>query len=169
MSRKGQIRVREVPAAPKYHDRVVAKFMNVVMERGKKSLAEQIFYQALDLVAERSKEDGLVVFKRALDNARPAVEVRSRRVGGANYQVPVEVRPVRRNSLAMRWLVTAARARGEKSMIERLAAEILDAAANRGGGGKKREDTHRMAGGNPAFGPYPWELPRFLDGMSDTQ
>jgi len=156
MSRKGQIRVREVPADPKYHDRTVAKFMNVVMERGKKSLAEQIFYHALDLVAERSKEDGLVVFKRALDNVRPAVEVRSRRVGGANYQVPSEVRPVRRNSLAMRSLVAAARARGEKSMEERLAAEILDAAANRGGAVKKREDTHRMADANKAFAHYRW-------------
>ena len=156
MSRKGQVRVREVPADPKYHDRIVAKFMNVVMERGKKSLAEQIFYHALDLVAERSKEDGLVVFKRALDNVRPAVEVRSRRVGGANYQVPSEVRPARRNSLAMRWLVTAARARGEKSMQERLAAEILDAAANRGGAVKKREDTHRMADANRAFAHYRW-------------
>ena len=156
MSRKGQIRVREVPADPKYHDRTVAKFMNVVMERGKKSLAEQIFYHALDLAAERSKEDGLVVFKRALDNVRPAVEVRSRRVGGANYQVPSEVRPVRRNSLAMRWLVTAARARGEKSMEERLAAEILEAAANRGGAVKKREDTHRMAEANKAFAHYRW-------------
>ena len=156
MSRKGQIRVREVPADPKYHDHTVAKFMNIVMERGKKSLAEQIFYHALDLAAERSKEDGLVVFKRALDNVRPAVEVRSRRVGGANYQVPSEVRPVRRNSLAMRWLVTAARARGEKSMEERLAAEILDAAANRGGGVKKREDTHRMADANRAFAHYRW-------------
>ena len=156
MSRKGQIRVREVPADPKYHDRTVAKFMNVVMERGKKSLAEQIFYHALDLAAERSKEDGLVVFKRALDNVRPAVEVRSRRVGGANYQVPSEVRPARRNSLAMRWLVTAARSRGEKSMEERLAAEILDAAANRGGAVKKREDTHRMADANKAFAHYRW-------------
>src|SRR5258705_12562862 len=122
MSRKGQIRVREVPADPKYHDRVVAKFMNVVMERGKKSLAEQIFYQALDLVAERSKEDGLVVFKRALDNVRRAVEVRSRRVGGANYQVPVEVRPVRRNSLAMCWLGTAAPASGGSMIGRRVAA-----------------------------------------------
>ena len=156
MSRKGQIRVREVPADPKYHDRTVAKFMNVVMERGKKSLAEQIFYHALDLAADRSKEDGLVVFKRALDNVRPAVEVRSRRVGGANYQVPSEVRPARRNSLAMRWLVSAARSRGEKSMEERLAAEILDAAANRGGAVKKREDTHRMADANKAFAHYRW-------------
>jgi small subunit ribosomal protein S7 len=156
MSRKGQIRVREIPADPKYHDRTVAKFMNIVMERGKKSLAEQIFYHALDLAADRSKEDGLVVFKRALDNVRPAVEVRSRRVGGANYQVPSEVRPARRNSLAMRWLVSAARSRGEKSMEERLAAEILDAAANRGGAVKKREDTHRMADANKAFAHYRW-------------
>src|ERR1700734_1483472 len=156
MSRKGQIRVREVPADPKYHDRTVAKFMNVVMERGKKSLAEQIFYHALDLAAERSKEEALVVFKRALDNVRPAVEVRSRRVGGANYQVPVEVRPLRRSSLAMRWLVTAARARGEKSMRDRLANEILEAAGNRGGAVKKREDTHRMAEANRAFAHYRW-------------
>ena len=156
MSRKGQIRVREIPADPKYHDRTVAKFMNIVMERGKKSLAEQIFYHALDLAADRSKEDGLVVFKRALDNVRPAVEVRSRRVGGANYQVPSEVRPARRNSLAMRWLVTAARARAEKSMQERLAAEILEASANRGGAVKKREDTHRMAEANKAFAHYRW-------------
>ena len=156
MSRKGQIRVREVPADPKYHDRTVAKFMNVVMERGKKSLAEQIFYHALDLAAERSKEDGLVVFKRALDNVRPAVEVRSRRVGGAKYQVPSEVRPARRNSLAMRWLVAAARSRGEKSMEERLANEVLDAANNRGGAVKKREDTHRMAEANKAFAHFRW-------------
>ena len=156
MSRKGQARVREVTPDPKFHDRTLAKFVNVVMVQGKKSLAEQILYRALDTVAERTKEDGLVVFKRALDNIRPAVEVRSRRVGGANYQVPVEVRPVRRNSLAMRWLVTAARARGEKSMEERLAAEILEAAGNRGGAVKKREDTHRMAEANKAFAHYRW-------------
>ena len=156
MSRKGQARVREVTPDPKFHDRTVAKFVNVVMVQGKKSLAEQILYRALDTIAERSKEDGLVVFKRALDNIRPAVEVRSRRVGGANYQVPVEVRPVRRNSLAMRWLVTAARARGEKSMEERLAVEILEAAGNRGGAVKKREDTHRMAEANKAFAHYRW-------------
>ncbi|HVN91955.1 MAG TPA: 30S ribosomal protein S7 [Candidatus Binataceae bacterium] len=156
MSRKGQARVREAVPDPKYHDRTVAKFMNVVMERGKKSTAERIFYGALDMVAQRSNEDGLVVFKRALDNVRPAVEVRSRRVGGANYQVPVEVRPLRRSSLAMRWMVTAARARGEKSMVERLANEILEAAANRGGAVKKREDTHRMAEANRAFAHYRW-------------
>ncbi len=156
MSRKGQVRVREIVADPKFHDRTVAKFINVVMERGKKSIAEGILYGALDLVAERSKEDGLAMFKRALDNVRPAVEVRSRRVGGANYQVPVEVRPLRRSSLAMRWLATAARARGEKSMRERLANEILEASANRGGAVKKREDTHRMAEANRAFAHYRW-------------
>ncbi len=156
MSRKGQARVREIVPDPKFHDRTVAKFVNVVMGRGKKSLAEQILYGAVDLVAERTKEDGLAVFKRALDNVRPAVEVRSRRVGGANYQVPVEVRPLRRSSLAMRWLVTAARVRGEKSMVERLANEILEAANNRGGAVKKREDTHRMAEANRAFAHYRW-------------
>jgi small subunit ribosomal protein S7 len=156
MSRKGQARVREVFPDPKFHDRTLAKFVNVVMERGKKSVAERMLYGALDLVAERAKEDGLATFKRALDNVRPAVEVRSRRVGGANYQVPVEVRPVRRSSLAMRWLVTAARSRGEKSMEERLANEILEAAGNRGGAVKKREDTHRMAEANRAFAHYRW-------------
>ena len=156
MSRKGQARVREIIPDPKFHDRTVAKFVNVVMERGKKSTSEQILYGAIDLVAERTKEDGLTVFKRALDNVRPAVEVRSRRVGGANYQVPVEVAPLRRSSLAMRWLVTAARARGEKSMEERLAAEMMEAASNRGGAVKKREDTHRMADANRAFAHYRW-------------
>jgi small subunit ribosomal protein S7 len=156
MSRKGQARVREAAPDPKFHDRAVAKFMNVVMERGKKTTAERIFYGALELVAQRANEDGLAVFKRALENVRPAVEVRSRRVGGANYQVPVEVRPLRRSSLAMRWLVSAARARGEKSMVERLANEVLEAAANRGGAVKKREDTHRMAEANRAFAHYRW-------------
>jgi len=156
MPRKGQIKIREVAPDPKFHDRTVAKFIDTVMERGKKSLAERIFYGALDEVAARTKEDGLVVFKRALDNVKPAVEVRSRRVGGANYQVPVEVRPVRRMSLGMRWMVQAARARGEKSMQERLASEIVEAAANRGGAVKKREDTHRMAEANKAFAHYRW-------------
>ncbi len=156
MARKGQARVREITPDPKFHDRTVAKFINVVMERGKKSLAEHIMYGALDIVGERTREDGLSVFKRALDNVRPAVEVRSRRVGGANYQVPVEVPPLRRSSLAMRWLVTAARLRGEKSMQERLAAEVIEAANNRGGAVKKREDTHRMAEANKAFAHYRW-------------
>src|SRR5208282_4527126 len=156
MPRKGQIKVREVAPDPKFHDRTVTKFIDTVMMRGKKSLAEKIFYGALDQVAERTKEDGLTVFKHALENVRPAVEVRSRRVSGANYQVPVEVRPVRRTSLAMRWLVTAARARSEKSMEERLAFEIVEAHGNRGGAVKKREDTHRMAEANKAFAHYRW-------------
>jgi len=156
MPRKGQVKLREVSPDPKFHDRTVAKFINTVMERGKKSTAEAIFYGALEVVANRTKEEGLSVFKHALENVRPAVEVRSRRVGGANYQVPVEVRPVRRTSLAMRWLMQAARARGERSMEERLAAEIAEAHANRGGAVKKREDTHRMAEANKAFAHYRW-------------
>ncbi len=156
MPRKGQVKLREISPDPKFHDRTVAKFIDTVMMRGKKSLAERVFYGALEEVAARTKEDGLTVFKRALENVRPAVEVRSRRVGGANYQVPVEVRPVRRTSLGMRWLVQAARARGEKSMRERLAAEIVEAGANRGGAVKKREDTHRMAEANKAFAHYRW-------------
>ncbi len=156
MPRKGQVKLREISPDPKFHDRTVAKFINTVMERGKKSTAEAIFYGALELVANRTKEEGLSVFKHALENVRPAVEVRSRRVGGANYQVPVEVRPVRRTSLAMRWLMQAARARGERSMEERLAAEIAEAHANRGGAVKKREDTHRMAEANKAFAHYRW-------------
>src|ERR1700732_5253883 len=161
MSSKGQARVREAIPDPKFQDSTVAKFVNVVMERGKMSRAEQILYGALDLVAERTKEDGLVVFKRALDNVRPAEEVRSRRVGGANYQVPVEVRPLRRSSLAMRWLVTAARARGEKSMRERLANEILEAGANRGGAVKKSEDTHRKGGGKRGLAHFRWVREKF--------
>ena len=156
MSRKGQARIRDIIPDPKFHDRTVAKFVNIVMERGKKSTSEQILYGAIELAGQRTKEEGLQVFKKALENIRPAVEVRSRRVGGANYQVPVEVPPLRRNSLAMRWLVTAARARGEKSMEERLAAEIMEAAQNRGGAVKKREDTHRMADANRAFAHYRW-------------
>ncbi len=156
MPRKGQVKLREISPDPKFHDRTVAKFINTVMERGKKSTAEQIFYGALEIVANRTKEEGLAVFKHALENVRPAVEVRSRRVGGANYQVPVEVRPVRRTSLAMRWLMQAARGRGEKSMEERLAAEIVEAHGNRGGAVKKREDTHRMAEANKAFAHYRW-------------
>jgi small subunit ribosomal protein S7 len=156
MPRKGQIKVREVAPDPKHHDKTVAKFINAVMERGKKSTAERILYGALQEVETRTKEEGLTVFKRALENVRPAVEVKSRRVGGANYQVPIEVRPLRRTSLGMRWLVQAARARGEKSMQARLAAEILEAAGNRGGAVKKREDTHRMAEANKAFAHYRW-------------
>jgi len=134
----------------------VTKFMNAMMRDGKKSLTERILYGALDLVGERAKEDAIGIFKRALDQVKPLVEVRSRRVGGATYQVPVEVRPQRRGSLAMRWVVQNARARPEKSMVERLAGEILDAANGRGGAIKKKEDTHRMAEANKAFAHYRW-------------
>ena len=156
MPRKGEVKRRDTLPDPKFHDRTVTKFMATMMHDGKKSLTERIFYQALDLVGDRAKEDALGVFKRALEQVKPLVEVRSRRVGGATYQVPVEVRPQRRISLAMRWLVQHARERPEKSMMERLAGEILDAAAGRGGAMKKKEDTHRMAEANKAFAHYRW-------------
>jgi small subunit ribosomal protein S7 len=156
MPRKGEVRRREILPDPKFHDRMVAKFINTMMNCGNKSTAERILYRALDLMGERGKEDPLGMFKRALDNVKPVVEVRSRRVGGATYQVPSEVRPTRRISLAMRWLVVTARSRNEKSMAERLAAEMLDAANNRGAAIKKKEDTHRMAEANKAFAHYRW-------------
>ena len=156
MPRKGEVKRRDILADPKYHDRMVTKFINTMMHDGKKSPTERIFYGALDLVGERAKEDALGVFKRALDQVKPLVEVRSRRVGGATYQVPVEVRPQRRISLAMRWIVQNARARPEKSMVERLAGELLDGANGRGGAIKKKEDTHRMAEANKAFAHYRW-------------
>jgi len=141
---------------PKYGDKLVAKFVNTIMSRGKKSVAESIFYRSLDIVTAKTKEDSLGVFKRAIENTRPTVEVRSRRVGGATYQVPIEVRPQRRVSLSMRWLIEAARERSEKSMEEKLAAEVIDAANNRGTAIKKKEDTHRMAEANRAFAHYRW-------------
>jgi small subunit ribosomal protein S7 len=156
MPRKGEVKKREVLPDPKYGDKLVAKFVNTVMNRGKKSIAEAILYRSLDIVTAKTKEDSLGVFKRALENARPTVEVRSRRVGGATYQVPVEVRPQRRMSLSMRWLIQAARDRSEKSMEEKLAAELMDAANNRGTAIKKKEDTHRMAEANRAFAHYRW-------------
>ena len=156
MPRKGEIRRREVLPDPKFHDRLVTKFMNTLMTGGKKSLAERVFYGSLDLIHQRTKEDPIGVFRKALDNVKPVVEVRSRRVGGATYQVPVEVRPARRVSLGMRWIVQYARARPEKSMVERLAGELNDAANNRGATIKKREDTHRMAEANKAFAHYRW-------------
>jgi small subunit ribosomal protein S7 len=156
MPRKGEVRKREILPDPKYGDKLVAKFVNTIMSRGKKSVAESIFYRSLDIVGGKIKEDSLAVFKRAIDNTRPTVEVRSRRVGGATYQVPVEVRPQRRLSLSMRWLIEAARDRSEKSMEEKLAAEIMDAANNRGTAIKKKEDTHRMAEANRAFAHYRW-------------
>jgi small subunit ribosomal protein S7 len=156
MPRKGEVKKREVLPDPKYGDKTVTKFVNSIMNRGKKSTAEAILYGSLDIVTAKTKEDSLGIFKRALENARPTVEVRSRRVGGATYQVPVEVRPQRRLSLSMRWLIEAARSRSEKSMEEKLAAELIDAANNRGTAIKKKEDTHRMAEANRAFAHYRW-------------
>jgi small subunit ribosomal protein S7 len=156
MPRKGEVRRRDVLPDPKYHDRLVTKFINNMMLRGKKSSAERMFYTALDQIAEKTQEEPLAVFKRALDNVKPVVEVRSRRVGGATYQVPVEVRQPRRVALGMRWLVQSSRARHEKSMAERLANEFIDAANSRGTAVKKKEDTHRMAEANNAFAHYRW-------------
>ena len=147
---------REVLPDPKYGSRLVAKFVNIMMIRGKKSTAEQIMYHALAAVEDRSKQEALKMFKTAIDNVKPAVEVKSRRVGGSTYQVPVEVRPDRRTSLAMRWVIAAARRRPERSMAEKLSAELLDAANNRGTAVKKREDTHKMAEANKAFAHYRW-------------
>ena len=156
MPRKGEVKKREILPDPKFGDKLVAKFVNTIMSRGKKSIAESIFYRSLDIVVAKTKEDSLGTFKRAIENTRPTVEVRSRRVGGATYQVPVEVRPQRRVSLSMRWLIDAARERAEKSMEEKLAAEIIDAANNRGTAIKKKDDTHRMAEANRAFAHYRW-------------
>ena len=147
---------REVLPDPKYGSRLVAKFVNIMMIRGKKSTAERIMYDAMTSVEDRSKQEALKMCKTAIDNVKPAVEVKSRRVGGSTYQVPVEVRPDRRTSLAMRWMITAARRRSERSMADKLAAELLDAANNRGMAVKKREDTHKMAEANKAFAHYRW-------------
>ena len=156
MPRRRDVPQRVVLPDPKFGDETLAKFINVLMLDGKKSVAERIVYGALAQVASKSSEEPLEVFTQALDNVRPVVEVKSRRVGGATYQVPVEVRARRRTALAMRWLVEAARKRGEKSMGMRLAGELLDAAENRGAAVKKREDTHRMADANKAFSHYRW-------------
>ncbi|MGQ8366180.1 30S ribosomal protein S7 [Glaciecola sp. 1036] len=156
MPRRRVVGQRKILPDPKFGSELLAKFMNVVMLDGKKSVAEKIVYGALDIVAEKSGKPHVDVFEDALDNIRPTVEVKSRRVGGSTYQVPVEVRPVRRNALGMRWLVEAARKRGEKSMAQRLAAEMLDAQDNKGNAVKKREDVHRMAEANKAFAHYRW-------------
>ena len=156
MPRRREVAKRVILPDPKYHDRLVAKFMNVIMFDGKKSTAEGIVYGALELVAKRTNEDPVEVFKKAMENIRPLVEVKSRRVGGSTYQVPLEVRADRRNALAIRWVMTYARARGEKTMAERLAGEFIDAANNRGAAVKKKEDTHRMAEANKAFAHYRW-------------
>jgi small subunit ribosomal protein S7 len=156
MPRRGEVPKRKIIPDPKFKDRLVAKMTNTVMLSGEKSIAERIVYGAFDIIQERFKEDPLEVFRKALDNVKPKVEVKSRRVGGATYQVPVEVRPERRVSLAMRWLVLYSRSRGEKSMDERLAAELVEAAQGRGNAVKKKEDTHKMADANKAFAHYRW-------------
>jgi small subunit ribosomal protein S7 len=156
MPRRREVPKREIIPDPKFRDKLVAKFVKSLMRDGKKSTAEKILYGAFDVIEERYKEQPLDVFKRAIDQVKPKVEVKSRRVGGATYQVPVEVRPERRASLAMRWLVNYSRARGEKSMTERLAAEFMEASQGRGNSVKKREDVHKMADANKAFAHYRW-------------
>ena len=147
---------REVQADARYHDKMVTKFINVLMSSGKKSTAERVCYGAFDLVQEKTGGDPIKVFRAAVDNVKPVVEVKSRRVGGASYQVPVQIRPVRRMALAMRWIAEYSKARGGKSMREKLAGELLDAANNTGASVKKREDVHRMAEANKAFAHYRW-------------
>ena len=159
MSRRAQAPVRNILPDPKFHNEMLAKFMNVVMKSGKKSAAERIIYGAIDRISEKTGKPGaeaVLTLSTALDNVKPVVEVKSRRVGGATYQVPVEVRAQRRQTLAMRWLIEAARDRSEKSMAFRLAHELMDAAENRGAAVRKREDTHRMAEANKAFAHYRW-------------
>ncbi len=156
MSRRREIPKRVITPDPKYKDETVAKFVNVIMKSGKKSTAEKIVYGAFDTMVERGKKEPLSLFTQALDNVRPMVEVKSRRVGGATYQVPVEVRPARQMALAMRWITEAARTRAGKSMGVRLADELMDAAEKRGSAVKKREDVHRMAEANKAFSHYRW-------------
>ena len=156
MSRRHSAEKREVIPDAKYGDLVLAKFMNSIMHDGKKSVAESIVYGALDQVEKKMRVEPVPVFRQALDNVAPALEVRSRRVGGATYQVPVDVRPDRRQALAIRWIISAARDRNDKTMVERLSAELMDAASNRGNAVKKREDTHRMAEANRAFSHYRW-------------
>ena len=156
MSRRHRAEKREIIPDPKFGDTVISKFMNSVMYAGKKSVAEGIVYGALDQVERRARQDPVAIFHTALENVMPQLEVRSRRVGGATYQVPVEVRTERRQALAIRWLITAARGRNERTMVERLSGELMDAANNRGNAVKKREDTHRMADANRAFSHYRW-------------
>ncbi|KAB1442323.1 30S ribosomal protein S7 [Pseudodesulfovibrio senegalensis] len=156
MPRKGPVPKRQILPDPVYGSKLITRFMNRLMLDGKKSTAERIFYQALNELADKTKEEPLKAFEKALDNVKPALEVKSRRVGGATYQVPMEVRPDRQVALAIRWLISYARNRGEKGMIARLSGELLDAFNNRGGAVKKREDTHKMAEANKAFAHYRW-------------
>ena len=156
MSRRHRADKREIIPDPKYSDLVVSKFMNSIMYQGKKSAAETIVYGAFDMLEQKTRRNTIEMFHEALKNVMPTIEVRSRRVGGATYQVPVEVRPERRQALAIRWIITAARGRNENTMVDRLSNELLDAANNRGTAVKKREDTHRMADANRAFSHYRW-------------
>ena len=156
MPRRREVTRREILADPKYKNTLVAKFINKIMQQGKKSVAERIFYHALEIIQERTKEDPLKVFEKSVGNVKPVIEVKSRRVGGATYQVPKEISPERRTALAIRWLIAYAQERSEKSMEEKLAAELMDAANNRGGAIKKREDVHKMAEANKAFAHYRW-------------
>ncbi len=156
MPRRREVPKREILPDPKFGDLLVAKFVNMLMKHGKKSVAEKILYKAFDSVNNKNGQDGMEVFKKALENVRPFVEVKSRRVGGATYQVPVEVRPIRQTTLAMRWIIDAANKRGEKSMINKLAGELVDAAEQKGAAMKKREETLRMAEANKAFSHYRW-------------
>jgi small subunit ribosomal protein S7 len=156
MPRRREIAKKEVLPDPKYGDKLVAKFINSVMRKGKRSVAERILYESFDIIAQRGKQDPLEVFKKALDNVKPVLEVKSRRVGGSTYQVPVEVRSNRRVALAIRWIISYAQDRSEKSMTQKLAGELMDAANNRGASVKKKEDTHRMAEANKAFAHYRW-------------
>ncbi len=156
MSRRDSAIKRQVLQDPVYNSQLVTRFINVIMKDGKKSIAERIVYDALESIGEKSEDDPMKVFKRAIENTKPAVEVKSRRVGGSTYQVPIEVRPSRRTALAFRWLIQSAMRRGERTMKQRLAAELSEAADNRGGAIKKKEDTHRMAEANKAFAHYRW-------------
>jgi len=156
MPRKGAVAKRQILPDPVYGSKLITRFINRLMIDGKKAVAENIFYDALANLAEKTNEDGLRAFEKCLDNVRPALEVKSRRVGGATYQVPMEVRPDRQTALAIRWMITYARGRGEKGMVARLSGELLDAFNNRGGAVKKREDTHKMAEANKAFAHYRW-------------
>jgi len=156
MPRKREVKKREILSDPKFHDSLAAKFINGIMRRGKKSVAEQIFYGALGILKEKTQGDPLKMFKQAMENTKPLIEVRPRRVGGATYQVPVEVRPERKTALAIRWIIGYAKQRSEKTMEEKLSGELMDAANNRGAAIKKREDTHKMAEANKAFAHYRW-------------
>jgi small subunit ribosomal protein S7 len=156
MPRRGVVPKREILPDPVYSSQLVTKFINVIMRDGKKSTAERILYDALEVIKERSGDDPMKVFKRAIDNVKPVVEVKSRRVGGSTYQVPIEVRPGRRLALSFRWIIQSAQSRGEKTMRLKLAGELLEAADQRGGAVKKKEDTHRMAEANKAFAHYRW-------------